>query len=97
MRIKAGDHAFDGVVDEFFLIYGFNIAAFDGFKNAGKALHFFERQIATRIARNRLHRHGRQCAGKGADCDPSDCFNALFHKLFNCCKVGEVGNIHRGA
>ena len=44
MRIKACDHADDGVIDEFFLIDGFDVVAFDHAENRSKLLQLFQRQ-----------------------------------------------------
>jgi hypothetical protein len=43
MRIQAGNHARDGVGDEFLVVYRLNIVGLDQAKNGRKLLDLFQR------------------------------------------------------
>ena len=73
MGIQARDHARDGVVDEFFLIDGFDIVGFDHAEHLGQLLEFFERQGRHIRSRHGLQRERgertRECAHGQPACD----------------------------
>ena len=58
MRIEPGDHAGDGVGDQFLLVHRLDILGLDAVEDGGQLLHFFERQRAHRVARHGLQLHG---------------------------------------
>ena len=62
VRVKARDHARDGFGDEFFLIDGFDVVAFDHAKNCGQLLEFFKRQGCKGTSGRGLKRNGGQGA-----------------------------------
>ena len=67
MRVEAGNHASDGVRDQFFLIDRFNIVGLDHAKHIGQLLQLFQRQRCHGAPSNGLQLHRGQRAGDDAD------------------------------
>ena len=71
MRIKAGDHAGDGVADEFLVVGGLDIAALYHAVNRGELLQFLQGKGVDIVARNSLRRYSDQRAGNNARAHPT--------------------------
>ena len=82
MRVKAGDHASDGIADEFLLVHGLDVVALDHAEHSGQLLQFFQGQRCHVGACRGLQRDGGQCAGQGADGDPACNLEFLTHVAF---------------
>ena len=79
MRVQAGNHARDGVGDEFFLVHRLHIVALDQAKNGGELLQLFQRHGRKRAACHRLQGHGAQGTGDYAQRNPTGNFQFLTH------------------
>ena len=79
MRVQAGDHAGDGVSDEFFLIDRLDIVALDHAENCRQLLQFFQWQGGNAAPGNGLQLYRGQSAGNGTHRDPSAYLQFLTH------------------
>ena len=80
MWVEAGDHAGDGVGDEFFLVHRLDIVAFDHAEDGGKLLQLVQGQRGeVAVAGRRLQRGRAKRASQRARAQPARDFEFLAH------------------
>ena len=79
MRVEVGDHASDGVIDEFFLIHRFDVVALDHAEDGGQLLQLFQGQRGHVGARHSLQRERGERTSECANGQPTCNFQFLAH------------------
>ena len=82
MRIETGEHALDGIAQQFLVFHRFDIVGLDAAEHLGERAQFVDRQRLLGLLRGRaLRAHGAFHGDSGADKDAQQQNQRVTHEL----------------